>query len=116
LNFLLQSEPDIQVLTPQTFPDPREATGWSFPDTEDGIVSTLERGATHLWANKILFASHPLQISSRIGVYQDIVGVVGQPPCMVELYDDKQFVNALTSPMVFSLPSSQLFVVRFLSP
>jgi D-alanine-D-alanine ligase-like ATP-grasp enzyme len=55
----------------------------------------LERGATHLWANTILFASHPLQNSTGIGKYQDAVKVVGQPPLMVEKYDNKEFVNNL---------------------
>lgn len=55
----------------------------------------LERGATHLWANTILFASHPLQNSTGIRKYQDAVKVVGQPPLMVEKYDNKEFVNNL---------------------
>ena len=53
----------------------------------------MTKGATHLWANTILFASHPLQQSQRVRQYQDEINIIGQPPCMVELYDDKQYVN-----------------------
>lgn len=69
--------------------------GWCFPDTESGILFALERGATHLWANTILFASHPLQISPLLEKYQDSVRVIGQSPLLVETYDDKEFVNNL---------------------
>ena len=68
-------------------------------------MSALEKGATHLWANTILFASHPLQTSSQIGKYQDHVQIVGQPPLMVEKCDDKEFVNnLLRSKRTFSMP------------
>lgn len=85
---------DIQVLSPVSNPDPAQDQGWSFPDTEDGIMSAIERGATHLWANTILFASHPLQTSAGIGAHADL-RVVGQGPLVVERYDDKDYVNGL---------------------
>ncbi|KAH6877053.1 hypothetical protein B0T10DRAFT_413736 [Thelonectria olida] len=84
----------IQVLSPAENPDPTEHHGWAFPDSEDGIMSAIDKGATHLWANTILFASHPLQTSSRIGAHSD-VRVVGQGPLVVEKYDDKDYVNNL---------------------
>lgn len=55
----------------------------------------MESGATHLWANTILFAAHPLQTSNRVIKYQDDVKVIGQPPLLVEQYDDKDLVNNL---------------------
>lgn len=73
--------------------DPANELGWSFPDTEEGILKALDKGATHLWANTILFASHPLQTSPTIGKLQDHIKVVGQPPLLVEQYDDKDYVN-----------------------
>lgn len=104
---MLQSSSNIEVLTPHKTPNPRDASGWTFPDTEEGIVSALERGATHVWANTILFASHPLQTSSRITKYENNVKIVGQPPCLVEQYDDKQYVNnLLRSKGGFTLPES----------
>ena len=88
---------------------------WCFPDTEDGILEALEKGATHLWANTILFASHPLQTSSKIGDYQDRVRVVGHGPLVVEKYDDKELVNnmlrqdgAFTMPRSWSLRESSV--------
>jgi biotin carboxylase len=84
----------IQVLSPISNPDPAKHQGWAFPDNEDGIMSAIDKGATHLWANTILFASHPLQTSSRIGAHPELQ-VVGQGPLVVEKYDDKDYVNNL---------------------
>lgn len=55
-------------------------------------MSAIDKGATHLWANTILFASHPLQLSSLAGRRPDI-RVVGQGPSVVDKYDDKRYVN-----------------------
>lgn len=85
----------VRVLHPVAAPDPIRDADWCFPDTEDGIMTAIEKGATHLWANTILFASHPLQTSARIGRYQDHIRVVGQGPLIVEKYDDKNLVNSL---------------------
>ncbi|KAK6958128.1 hypothetical protein Daesc_000922 [Daldinia eschscholtzii] len=84
---------DINVITPSSSPDPSVDTGWCFPDTEDGILQAINRGASHLWANTILFASHPIQVSRALDKYQDLIHVVGQGPLVVEKYDDKQYVN-----------------------
>jgi len=83
------------VATPFASPEPANHTRWCFPDSEDGILAALEAGTTHLWANTILFETHPLQSSERVQEYQDQVNVVGQPPCLVQLYDDKDYVNNL---------------------
>ncbi|KAF4977355.1 hypothetical protein FZEAL_6127 [Fusarium zealandicum] len=86
---------DIEVVCSSNDPKPEDEIGWSFPDTEDGIIQALEKGATHLWANTVLFAAHPLQVSPRIAEYQDHTRVVCQGPLIVEKYDDKDFVNEL---------------------
>jgi D-alanine-D-alanine ligase-like ATP-grasp enzyme len=91
----LKHELKIPVLTPVSSPDPSDQKGWCFPDTEAGILSALEKGATHLWANTILFASHPLQASAKLNRYQSQVRVVGQPPNLVEKFDDKDYLNNL---------------------
>jgi D-alanine-D-alanine ligase-like ATP-grasp enzyme len=91
----LKNKLDITVLTPVSSPDPSDQNGWCFPDTEAGILSALQKGATHLWANTILFASHPLQASSKLNRYQSQVKVVGQPPALVEKFDDKDYLNNL---------------------
>jgi carbamoylphosphate synthase large subunit len=101
----LQCAKAVTVVTPKPSPDPAEHTGWCFPDTEEGILAALEKNVTHLWANTILFAGHPLQTSSRIAKYQNTVKVIGQPPCLAEKYDDKDYVNnLLRSTKQFTLP------------
>uniref|UniRef100_L2G3R0 Phosphoribosylglycinamide synthetase n=1 Tax=Colletotrichum fructicola (strain Nara gc5) TaxID=1213859 RepID=L2G3R0_COLFN len=92
-NLSLSSE--VQVLSPNPRPDPLKDADWCFPDNEDGILSAIDQGATHLWANTILFASHPLQTSARIRKHEKKIKVIGQGPLIVEKYDDKDFVNTL---------------------
>jgi D-alanine-D-alanine ligase-like ATP-grasp enzyme len=85
----------IPVVTPVLSPDPADQNGWCFPDTESGILSAIERGATHLWANTIVFATHPLQISQKLDRCQSQIKVVGQPPNLVDMFDDKDYLNNL---------------------
>lgn len=97
------------VITPANDPDPTKEDEWCFPDTEEGILDAVDRGATHLWANTILFASHPLQNSTSLSHKAQILRVVGQPPQLVEQYDDKNFVNdLLRADGSFTLPKSWL--------
>lgn len=85
----------VQVATPDPSPDPSQDHGWCYPDTEAGILHAIEDGATVLWANTILFASHPLQTSSVFDGHASHLRVVGQPPKIVEHFDDKNLVNDL---------------------
>lgn len=96
------------MVTPNPTPNPSIQEGWCFPDTENGIIDALKQGATHLWANTILFSSHPLQGSREIQNYaQGSINVVGQPPSMVERFDDKAFLNdQLRGLGRFTLPKS----------
>ncbi|RDH29181.1 hypothetical protein BDQ94DRAFT_173972 [Aspergillus welwitschiae] len=81
--------------------------GWAFPDTEQGICSAIPQGATHLWANTILFNSHPLQTSSKLTPLVSEIYVVGQPPSLVENFDDKAYLNdKLRELGRYTLPSS----------
>jgi hypothetical protein len=91
----LDQEKDVDVITPTSNPSPTSDGDWTFPDTEDGILEAIDRGATHLWANTILFASHPLQTSTRIGQQAERLRVVGQSPLCVDRYDNKEWVNTL---------------------
>lgn len=90
---MLRNHCRINVVTPSLATVPSDDIGWCFPDTEEGIQKAIGSGATHLWANTILFASHPLQTSPYLSKYGDKVWVVGQPPLLVEKYDNKEFVN-----------------------
>ncbi|KAE9381450.1 hypothetical protein N431DRAFT_359465 [Stipitochalara longipes BDJ] len=91
----LSALPYIQILTPRASPSPISPPDWCFPDTESGILFAINQGATHLWANTILFSSHPLQTSALLDPFQDTVQIIGQPPNLVEKFDDKDYVNNL---------------------
>ncbi|PYI04532.1 D-alanine--D-alanine ligase [Aspergillus sclerotiicarbonarius CBS 121057] len=98
----------IRVLTPSTSPNPKDQEGWCFPDTETGILSAIHQGATHLWANTILFSSHPLQTSQSLTTSPPI-SIIGQPPALVESFDDKAYLNnQLRLHGTFTLPQSWL--------
>ncbi|KAJ5665841.1 glutathione synthetase ATP-binding domain-like protein [Penicillium maclennaniae] len=83
----------ITVLTPVESPDPANQDHWCFPDTEKGILEALQKGATHLWANTVLFADHPIQTSAKLTPFESCLKVVGQPPLCADRFDDKSFVN-----------------------
>ncbi|OLN91707.1 D-alanine-D-alanine ligase, partial [Colletotrichum chlorophyti] len=91
----LQNSNTVQVVCPVPKPVPENDLEWCFPDTEEGILHAVDKGATHLWANTILFASHPLQTSATLKKVQDSLRIVGQGPLTVERYDDKELVNNL---------------------
>ena len=55
----------------------------------------MQKGATHLWANTTLFGTHPLQRSEALDKHAPKLKVVGQPPLLVDEFDDKNFVNNL---------------------
>ncbi|KZL74845.1 D-alanine--D-alanine ligase [Colletotrichum tofieldiae] len=85
----------VEAVFPVSVPSPEKDSEWCFPDTEEGMLDAVKRGATHLWANTILFASHPLQTSTALGKLEDTLKVVGHGPLVVEKYDDKELVNKL---------------------
>jgi D-alanine-D-alanine ligase-like ATP-grasp enzyme len=72
-------------------------------------LEVIRQNPTHVWANTILFAQHPLQTSTRLDTVAHDLRVVGQPPKLVELYDDKNFVNEmLRAKPGFTLPAARL--------
>lgn len=93
--YVLRHQTNTTVITPMPHPNPSSDGDWCFPDNESGILSAIHAGATHLWANTILFASHPLQTSADLDQFAPELRVVGQAPCLVESYDDKDVVNSL---------------------
>ena len=78
----------IDVVTPSADPDPKTNLDWVFPDTEAGIQDAVDRGATVIWANTVLFSGHPLE--SRL----EDVWIVGQMPARQQQVDDKFATNA----------------------
>lgn len=107
--YVLKHHCGIDVATPSPQSDPSRDESWVFADTEEGISRALEQNITHLWANTILFADHPLQNSKALDQAASHVRVVGQPPKLVELFDDKDEVNSrLRAKPGFRLPSAQV--------
>ncbi|KXH52123.1 hypothetical protein CNYM01_00454 [Colletotrichum nymphaeae SA-01] len=105
--FNLQASKSVNAITPASTPSPENDTEWCFPDTEEGIQDAVNKGATHLWANTILFASHPLQTSTSLRSVQNTLKVVGHGPLVVEKYDDKEYVNDLLRQIGgFTMPCS----------
>ncbi|KAI4593043.1 hypothetical protein KJ359_010129 [Pestalotiopsis sp. 9143b] len=98
------------VITPSAKPDAGAHEGWCFPDTENGLTEAIDQGATHFWANTILFSDHPLQTSRRLDAHEKDVRVVGQPPRFVQMYDDKNLVNSIlrSSATKFTLPKAAI--------
>ncbi|KAI0430859.1 hypothetical protein F5Y09DRAFT_306363 [Xylaria sp. FL1042] len=112
--YVLREKANVDIVTFADSPNPQDPAWWCFPDHEEGILSAVEKGATHLWANTILFASHPLQTSSRLSKYEDEVRIIGQPPNLVERFDDKAVLNdllrkqqSLTLPRACTLSTNQ---------
>lgn len=98
-----------QVITQSDEPFPLQDDGWCFPDTERGILAAVQQGATHLWANTVLFGTHPLQGSDALDKHAPKLRVVGQPPLLVDEHDDKNFVNSLLRrDGRFTLPESRI--------
>jgi hypothetical protein len=107
--YVLRYHCGIDVIIPSLSPNSLTDEGWCFGDGEESIVEAVKQNATHLWANTILFASHPLQTSPRLTAAAKAIKVVGQPPKLVELFDDKNLVNdMLRAQPGFTLPTARL--------
>jgi D-alanine-D-alanine ligase-like ATP-grasp enzyme len=106
--FVLRNK-GFNIVTETNDPFPLQDDGWCFPDTERGILAAIQKGATHLWANTILFGNHPLQASEALDKHAMKIRVVGQPPLLVDEHDDKNFVNSLLRrDGRFTLPESRI--------
>ncbi|GAA5872650.1 hypothetical protein JCM8547_003719 [Rhodosporidiobolus lusitaniae] len=82
----------ISVATPSATPEPFNDAGWTFPDTKEGIRSAVESGATVLWANTTLYATHPL-VELKEELARQVVKFVGQHPVETEKFEDKAWCN-----------------------
>lgn len=89
------SFPPITVVTPHTSPSPTIDSQWSFPDTKEGILAAVSapHHATHLYANIVLFGSHPLAVLASEGKLPKGTKFIGQDPKTTELWDDKAWAN-----------------------
>ena len=98
---------NLRIATPVASPDPAKALDWVFPDTAQGIADALAAGARVLWANTVLFEGHPLE--AVLGQ----VEIIGQPPALMQAYDDKFETNAML--MRAGLPVARSFLVSNLA-
>lgn len=82
------SNSGISVITPVTNPNPVKDEDWVFPDSEAGIDRAIELGANVIWANTILFDSHPVNRLSDSGIH-----LIGQNASLVNRFDDKWYAR-----------------------
>jgi len=93
----------VNVVTPNSSPDPSKALDWVFPDTVEGIRSAGAAGASVLWANTVLFEGHPLETAMAD------FDIVGQIPAAMQAFDDKFKTNQLLADA--GLPAARSFLL-----
>lgn len=81
---------NIQIITPVDNPDIQNDFDWVFPDTHDGIQSAIDKGASVIWLNTVLYKGHPIE-----SFIEDGISVIGQIPSNTDIYDDKLAANIL---------------------
>jgi D-alanine-D-alanine ligase len=96
-------ERGLPVVTPVATPDVARDLDWVFPDTAEGIAQAQALGATILWLNTILFTGHPVEAYLAHGGQ-----VVGQPPALVEKYDDKWTANEWLRAHGLPIPAARI--------
>ena len=94
----------ISIIAPAPHPNPATDTGWSFPDTQPGILAAIAAGANTIWANTPLFADHPL-ITTFL---PPCIKLIANPPKVVDAVDDKAFTSKLLQHHCFPTPKSSL--------
>ncbi|WP_330747002.1 ATP-grasp domain-containing protein [Chryseobacterium sp. CP-77] len=93
----------IEIITNHLNPQVENDFDWVFPDTEDGIQESIDKGANILWLNTVLFSGHPIEKALSEGI-----SVVGQIPSDAERFDDKWKTNQLLSEYQIPIPKSIL--------
>ena len=91
----------IDIITPVENPQIENDLNWVFPDTSEGMQTAIDRGATVIWLNTVLYKGHPIEDFIKKGV-----SVVGQIPENVDLYDDKWITNDLLKANNLPIPKS----------
>lgn len=98
--YSLQSQ-KINIVTPVENPKVDSDLDWVFPDSAEGIQSAIDKGATIIWLNTVLYKGHPIENFIKKGI-----SVVGQIPENVDLYDDKWVTNNLLKSKKLPIPKS----------
>ena len=92
---------NIHIITPVENPKIENDLNWVFPDTPEGIQSAIDKGATVIWLNTVLYKGHPIEEFIKKGI-----SVVGQIPENVDLYDNKWITNNLLKSNGLPIPES----------
>ena len=95
---------NLSIITPVENPNLKNDYDWVFPDTENGIQSALDKGATIFWLNTVLFKNHPIET-----FFDGKIEIVGQRPKDVDLFDDKWRTNQLLKEQNLSIPRAKIF-------
>ncbi|MBK0369320.1 ATP-grasp domain-containing protein [Flavobacterium agrisoli] len=91
----------INIITPVEDSQIEQDLDWVFPDTTNGIKMAIEKGASTIWLNTVLYKGHPIEDFINKGM-----SVVGQIPENVDLYDDKWVTNKLLKANDLPIPKS----------
>jgi len=91
----------IPIITPVKKPAVENDVDWVFPDTTEGIQFAIDKGATIIWLNTVLYKGHPIEEFIKKGI-----SIVGQVPENVDLYDDKWVTNHLLKANHLPVPQS----------
>ncbi|WP_144962839.1 ATP-grasp domain-containing protein [Gillisia sp. Hel_I_86] len=95
---------NLAIITPVENPNLKNDYDWVFPDTENGIQSALDKGATIFWLNTILYKNHPIET-----FFDGKIEIVGQCPKDVDLFDDKWRTNQLLKEQNLPIPRAKIF-------
>lgn len=93
----------VPVITPVAEPAGARDLDWVFPDTAAGIAQAQALGAQLLWLNTVLFTGHPIEAYLAGGGC-----VVGQPPALVDQYDDKWTTNEWLRAHGLPIPAARI--------
>lgn len=93
-----------KVVFPVEAPHIDDDQDWSFPDTISGINKAIEKGATTIWLNTVLYKGHPIEGFKGNNLY-----VIGQIPAAVDIFDDKILTNMLLRKYGLPVPDHRVF-------
>ncbi len=91
------------VVTPVKSPKIKNDLDWVFPDSKYGIQSAIEKGATILWLNTVLYKGHAIE-----SFMNNEIEIVGQQLKCAHIYDNKIITNQLLRKNNLPIPRSIL--------
>jgi D-alanine-D-alanine ligase-like ATP-grasp enzyme len=96
----------VDVATPVPQPSAARDVDWSFPDSDAGVAAAVEgAGASVLWANTQVHASHPVWTSAAARA----VALVAPNPALVDFLDVKSAANDVAR--LYGVPTADAALV-----